>query len=184
MVAAHGQGTQAVTGKRSPQGVRREETIHRNFKRRVELFALLNSRRGPGCETKGALTLRQRLPVQACEATRCIDWNSVDPPDGFQFQVILMELDRLYRYDYQVEGPLQCEEYFEKFPQLSLETLQEYELRERDVRERLRDVGSVIPDEVSGWVALSRDANSAVPGSGRPPLVRWEVVRREGLSSP
>lgn len=49
-----------------------------------------------------ALTLLQCCSGQAYKATRYLDLNRVGSPEGVQF--VLMELDRPYRYDYQVEG--------------------------------------------------------------------------------
>lgn len=48
-----------------------------------------------------------------------------------------------------VEGWWRCEEYFEKFQRLPSETLTEYEMRKRDLRERLKGAGIMIPDEVA-----------------------------------
>lgn len=89
---------------------------------------------------------------------RFLDLNAVDSANGFQ--IILAELDKFYRYDQQAEGPLRCEEYFEKSQRLPNDTVNEYEMRERDLRSRLNDLGIIIPDDVSGWIARSRTAIS------------------------
>lgn len=66
-------------------------------------------------------------------------------------QVILSELDRLRITRSRVRCLVIRE--IPKAP-----TLNEYEMRKRDMRSRFIDVGIVIPGEVSGWVALSRAA--------------------------
>ncbi len=55
-----------------------------------------------------------------------------------------------------MEAPARCAEYFEKFARGNDETLNEYEVRELEVRSRLRDVGVIVPDVVAGWIVLSR----------------------------
>lgn len=78
----------------------------------------------------------------------------MESPAGLQ--VILTELDRSYRYDNQMQGPVRCEECVEKFQRPPGETLNGYGVRERDSRERLKDAGILSPDEESAWVVLSR----------------------------
>ena len=46
-------------------------------------------------------------------------------------------LDKLYRYSDSVEAPLRCTEYFEMLAGLSSETLNEFDVSERDMRHRL-----------------------------------------------
>ena len=96
----------------------------------------------------------QCLPAKAWDATKHLDLAVVESSGGFQ--AILSALDKLYQYDDTVEAPARCAEYFEKFARRNDETLNEYEVREREVRTRLKDVGVIVPEIVAGWIVLSR----------------------------
>ncbi len=80
-------------------------------------------------------------------------WAAVSPR-GFDW--ILKALDQLYQYDDTVKAPAQCAEYFGKSARRNDDNLNEYEIRDREVRTRLRDVGVIVPDLVAGVSALSR----------------------------
>jgi hypothetical protein len=62
----------------------------------------------------------------------------------------------LYQHDDGIEVPARCAEYFDKFSRHNDETLNEYEIREREIRTWLREVHIDMPDHVAGWIALSR----------------------------
>ena len=127
---------------------------YRDYRRRLTLFQRLCERRGADCVAEGALTLLQCLPAKAWDATKHLDLALVESTGGFG--AILSALDKLYQYDDTVEAPARCAEYFEKFARRNDETLNEYEVREREVRTRLRDVGVIVPELVAGWIVLSR----------------------------
>ncbi len=80
---------------------------YRDSRRRLEFFRKLCRRHGADCETEGALTLLQVLPRSCWEATRHLDLDEVEGPDGFSR--ILEALDKLYLYDDSVEAPIQCQ---------------------------------------------------------------------------
>ena len=68
--------------------------------------------------------------LPAWDATKHLDLKVVESSAGFN--AIVQALDRLYQYDDTVEAPARCSEYFEKFTRKSDETLNEYEVRERE----------------------------------------------------
>ena len=140
-----------------------KQSNYRDYRRRVELFQKLCKRRGTECTAEGALTLLQCLPTAAWEATKYLDLAEVEKPHGFD--LIIKALDKLHRYDDSVEAPMRCTDYFEKFARKPGETINEFQVRERDMRHRLSEVGIDLPEAVSGWIVLSR---SGIPAWQEP----------------
>ena len=81
-------------------------------------------RRGPEAIVEGAFLLLQQFGKTAWDACEEINLDELETPRAFD--VLMEALDKLYRYDENVEQPNRCEEFFNTFCRKKSETLQEY----------------------------------------------------------
>ena len=127
---------------------------YRSFRRRVEVYMRCCRRRGQEAVIEGAFLLMQQFGKTAWDACEEISLDELETPRAFD--VLLEALDKLYRYDENVEQPNRCEEFFNAFCRKKGETLQDYLHRHRQLVLKLQEVQLPLPDGLVGWHLLSR----------------------------
>ena len=103
---------------------------------------------------EGAFLLMQQFGKTAWDACEEMSLDELETPRAFD--VLLGALDKLYRYDENVEQPQRCEEFFNSFSRKKTETLQQYLHRHRQLVLKLQEVQLPLPDGLIGWHLLSR----------------------------
>ena len=152
--APHFKGMDAALSKMMPTDFSGRRVDYKEFRTKALLFEKLCRRRGEDCAVEGTLMFASALQGQAFQAVQELSTEDMEAEDGLE--KIRKVLDKFYQYDETVEGPQRCEEYFERFHRKAGETLNEYELREREHRKKLKEIGIEIPEYLAGWVCLSR----------------------------
>ena len=120
-----------------PEAAKLTPENYRTFRRRLQIFQRMCTRRGPTTIAEGALALVASFEGDLFDKLEAVSLDDLEGDNAFD--AILVILDRQFQYVVEVQQPEKIERFVQDFRRLKGEAMNQYLLRHQLEVRRLRE---------------------------------------------